>query len=207
MTDPKRGIVLLACTSQDYPQRLVFPPTADPSGSTGLLASIGIAACMLELKWDFAKQANTLSQVRCSQGATSAKVPVPEGDARGVTLFSLSSRTVQAASSWHSITRLQPHTTRHGGHMTWSHGHLSTSGARSCACRNSNEPAPTTRMFAPGTLSHECRWGRRPILRLSPSPGSHRHPHHTRLKSHWWLLRIAVGRTKLTKCAGSCATT
>lgn len=47
MTDPQQGMFILACTSQDYPQRLVFPPAFDQEGPVGLLASIGESCCVM----------------------------------------------------------------------------------------------------------------------------------------------------------------
>ena len=65
MADRKQGVVLLACTTPEYPQRLVFPPATDRAGAVGLLAHIG---------------------------AVGANVPAPGYDSSGVTVFSLPAR-------------------------------------------------------------------------------------------------------------------
>jgi len=63
------GVLLLACTAQDYPQRLVFPPAVEHSGSVGLLASIG---------------------------ATGAAASLPRPERQGITVFTPSTRVLQA---------------------------------------------------------------------------------------------------------------
>ena len=67
----QRGLVLLACTTPEYPQRLVFPPSTDGAVAVGLLAHIGDVA-------------------------TGANVPAPSTGTSGVQVYSFPGRVEQA---------------------------------------------------------------------------------------------------------------